>query len=454
MNRNILLAFGMMMVFLSVFSSPVFAQSCDIEIYGLVAENDHVYAHIENLGDSTETINYTFYVDDEEVNSGVTDIDSGEEEMVSHSYNFAPGSYDVELRAEADCGATDIQRLIHTRIDDWDCSEPDYCIEGAIRCDCDDEIVYVCDGDEWIVLAEGENEYCEYCGGDDCCGLPDPYWDCELCGCDDYGCTPSGDCGVHIEEMVYTDNLGEDSGGSVEVTVRNTGVYRETVTIRLFVDELLTDSNSVSIGAGDETSRTFTFITTPGTHEIKVSARANCGSLNSMSRIINVVDLGDHVGPPQPPGPEPGPTLIVVDPPSLDIQRYDARPIVVNIKTDVPQYFRVDVRDYNFERSWIDYTYEFWVEDEMNAYIYVTPREYGEYCMDVYVTARTDWTSIRQHVEFFVSAPREQELGWLADVVNFFTHPVTVMVTILSSLFVVIYAGIRFFVPETEAWEA
>ena len=248
--------------------------------------------------------------------------------------------------------------------------------------------------------------------------------------------------------MTYTDNLGEGSSGSVEVTVRNTGKYRETITLRLFVDELLTDSNSLSVEPGEEGKRTFSFSASIGTHEIKVSARASCGSLSSMSKIIKVIDLGSHVEPPQHPQPGPEPTIIIVEPSSMDIQRYDVRPVVVDINTDTPQYFRVDVRDYNFDRSWMDYDYEFWVEDEAKAFIYVTPREYGEYYMDVYVTARTDWTSVKQHVEFFVSAPREQEAGWFADVVNFFTHPVTVIVAILASLATVIYAGTRFFIPE------
>ena len=483
MKTNIFVILSMFFVIFSAVPGISASDDCVIDVYGLYVSGNQITATIRNYDTEEQGVNYIFFVEDDEVNSGVIYLGAGENAEVKHSYNFGTGRHEVRIEVESSCDS-DVEEIVYTRLDDWNCDDCDYCIEGSLRCDCADKAVYECRNDEWVLLAEGRNEYCAICGDEDCCGLPEPCWDCDVCGCDDcvcdhddcneYDCDcdkcgwddydfdgcgchwDDGNCGVYIEEFNYIDNVKEDGMAEAEVTVRNTGEGREIITVRLFVDGIMKDSNSVSVDKNREFTRSFTFYPTIGTHEVKISAKANCGSSDWVSKIIKVVDLGDHIEPPPFPGPEPEPTSIEISPINLDIQRYDAATIVVNIHSKEPQYFRIDIRDYNFDKNWITYDREFYVDGDKSAYIYVTPDEYGEYEMDVYVTAKTEWKIVKETITFFVASPQEQEMeyDWFGGLVYFFTHPATVFLAIVFSLIIVIYSGSKLLIPEPESWES
>ena len=456
MRTNLTLLTSIFIVFLTAISIPVKADTCNIDVYGLYVSGSTIHAYIENNGDSLQTVDYVFYVNDEEIVAGVTDIDIGERQRVTHNYNFATGYTEVSIEAESSCGSFDSESLVLTRFDDWDCTDCDYCIEGAIRCDCESRKVYECIDDDWELIAHGENEYCEICGDDDCCGLSDPFWDCDTCGCDFNDDPDDRTCGVYIEELTYIENIKEGEKGEVEFTVINTGNHREVIALRLFVDGIMKDSNSVSLTSDGSVTRTFSFYPTVGTHEVKVSAKSSCGSSDWFSRIIKVIDMGNHIEPPKPPEPDPEPTSIDITPARLDIARYDAKAIAINIHSEVPQYFRVEVRDYDFDREWMEYEREFYVEGDKTEYIYIRPQEYGEYELDVHVTGRTEWKMVKEHVTFFVAKPDTTPIGFdiIGDFIYFFTHPATVLVVIIISFGLVIYGSTKLIIPEPEPWEA
>jgi hypothetical protein len=442
--------------------SSVNALPCGTDVYGLYSTENQIYAYIKNTGNTSQMFNYTFYVDGVNVNMGTINISAGATQQVSHTYNFGTGRHTVRIEAISECGSEDYESLVHTQFEYQDCDEPRLCIEGATRCDCTQKKVYECRDNEWELLAHGENEFCEICGQEGCCGLPEPCWNCETCGCDDGcddgNCDPQDeDCGVFIEQFNYIDNIKENGSAQAEAVVRNTGDHREVITVKLYIDGLLKDSNSVSVAAGKDFARTFYFRPAVGTHRIEIAATTECGSVDFMDRTINVIDLGEHIEPPKPaPAPSPSQTTIEITPASLDIPRYDVRVIVVNIHSSIPQYFRIDVRDGNFDNGWLDYEGEFYVDGDRSAYIYVTPAEYGNYGMDVYVTGRTEWKTVKQHVTFYVAAPKEAEtsVDFFADLPFILTSPGAMLIALLTSIAAVIYTGTRLFSPKPDAWKA
>ena len=114
------------------------------------------------------------------------------------------------------------------------------------------------------------------------------------------------------------------------------------------------------------------------------------------------------------------------------------------------------MRDYNFERGWLTYDREFYVEGDKTAYIYIAPEKYGDYEMDVYVTGRTEWKTVKEHVIFYVASPKEianEEFDMFGGIVYFFTHPATVMVAIVLSLIIIIYGGTRLVLTKPQPWK-
>ena len=161
MKIHLMVLISVFLAFFAVFSSYVQASICefdDIDVYDLHVSGNHITAYIKNNKDTVQTIDYIIYVNGEVIVEDILDIDIHETKFVSYPYNFESGRYEVAVETEISCGYIDREDLVYTKFDDQNCDDCDYCIEGALRCDCENKKVYQCLDDDWVLLAQGENE--------------------------------------------------------------------------------------------------------------------------------------------------------------------------------------------------------------------------------------------------------------------------------------------------------
>jgi hypothetical protein len=440
-----------MLVFSTVLAASGYAQECNIEMHGLnVPQNNHVIAFVKNLGDLTTSVSYRVFINGDLKHSGSATIAEDENLDIVYDYDFSePGTYYIKVDATASCGAYTEQALTRYIFEDTYCTDPLFCEDGAISCDCDREIIYVCEDEEWLPLAKGKNQYCEYCcgvcGTCDCPEGPIDSGSCFEHQCFEHHCDCEGDHGVLIKGFTYSTNVMEGQEAYVTAEVRNTGDFGDWFSMKLYVDGDYEAVKTFSLVSGQTAKKTIYFYPEKGSHDIELRVISGCASDKASAR-INVIEQGQSVVIPQP-EKETTPTSIEIGSDNLDIPIHQTRSVVIKIHSEKPQRFRFRLE--NMNEDWVDYEQSVYVDGDETVSLYITPHEEGHYKMNIYVTALKESLHFRRDVYFYV-VPGGEEAEEPADFGDFseflliiFTSPMMIIIMTLGLLYFVLRVGDR-----------
>jgi hypothetical protein len=330
---------------------------------------------------------------------------------------------------------------------------------------------FTCQGDWQMVKFQQEdcsakwvkNKYCAYGCEDNYCKTPCPEgylneYDCsgstlwrryltntceeiwkfvEACpnGCYENACLgsdgPKGEeCGIDIQSVDYVDNFHEGEKGRVVVTVKNTGTVKEKLNLTLLVDGAKKYSYSINMNSGDEIEKAMFYYIGPGLRNGDVIAKTSCGSVDSASFQVNVLEKEEEViFPPYTPPYEEEEieTLVTISPDSLDIFQGMAKSIAVDIQSE-RQPFSISVS--GVPPEWVSYDNLVEVQGSETIFIFVTPKVTGNYVMEVSVTALDENKFFSSNVDLFVitpgQAPLSEAMG--SDVIFYFVIGMVIII--------------------------
>ncbi len=496
-------------LFVTIYFSDLAAALCDVDVYNLDVENRDITAHIKNTGNATEIINYTILVNSVFVESQEVELNSSEVFDISTSYNFDVGRYEVELKAVADCDSFDYESMVHYVLYPFECKNP-HGIRGENRCDYDLRQYLVCRGGSWIVLARNnDGEYCYnclyHCGDGSCnCGetysscyrdcrrsctqewiCMDSYYkvyrysDCSLgtsvyCpnGCRSGECiSGSSVCDVGITTFDYVNRFPFGHEGYVTMNIMNTGSRTETINISFYLDGVLKNYRRFGVGAGDEKSQTFYYMPGDGSHQIKVIMETSCGTEERRDAYVNVFRISDddfvicndngicepEIGESVTNCPRDCAVIILPDtsvdinPSGMDMGINRGKVVSVYIVSHHPQTFTIHVT--GVPESWMSYEKSIHVDEKDTVYIYITPKELGNYNMTVSVEAQDEGLVFSSDVALYVAPLSKSDiedsllgrfLKLIADFFGFLGSNLWALVTLLVIAFVtVIVVGMK-----------
>ncbi len=473
---------------MSIMSSPAYASVCGVNVYALDVDGNEIVGYIRNTGDTLEVIDYDIYVNDGVVKSGGFELDPDEARRIEHDYNFGFNEYEIELVAEADCDADDSEVIFHNILEPYICQNPS-ALNGQDYCDYVNTRYLVCDDGTWIVEDINSGEYCYNCDvcGDDMCNCGETSESCWVdCGntCnsgykDTYRCNGAwrqrlyldhncnyewriwekcedecfdgycvgegddngngnggdngdydGDCGASIVGFDYISHISSGSPAWVRVIMENTGEDKERLTARLYIDGSHWGSKYSDLNPGAEATKGFNFYLDPGSHDIKIEVRADCGSREIREVVINsqssgtfpsgcnyngVCEYGESYNtcPHDCTKPEPSPgysTSVDIHPNTLDIEKFTTGVVSIDITSARKQTFTITVSGVDTEWTSFPGTVEM-ETGKKRVYLYVTPDESGTHALGVKVKAESESREFTDTVNFYVS-PAQNGAGY------------------------------------------
>ena len=412
-------------------SSSVVAQQCGVEVASGDVANNRVNFTIRNTGLAAEVISYSLSVSSSVIYNGTSTIQKGETASFMVEHNFTPNnfaSYEVKIKAHADCGSNHSLTVVHWIFDQYTCSNPQG-TETQNICDYSNAQYITCTNGQWA--AESQDQYCGKCPhhcGDGICSCAESYSSCpadcpssctqgyidsyscdgnilqrayryvnctrtwivqNLClnGCYNGSCinqtTPR--CGVQIMSFDYVSQVLSGLNTYITMTSKNTGESQTRINNSLWVDDILRDYKYQDVASGSTLQSTLNYPAgTGGQHSILVKSRAGCGSEDSrVSSITTISSSQPPIGPgPLPPAPTvPKATTASFYPSSIDTTVYSSKIVGIGMVTSKPQSFAISAS--GLPDGWVQYSNAVSVDDEKTAYIYITPRSLGNYTLHV-----------------------------------------------------------------------
>jgi hypothetical protein len=268
---------------------------CRIDIFDLEVEDEEdIEFRIKNTGGIDTDVTYKIYVDGDKVEEDNIFLEEEESQLVSFRYyDFEEGeSYDIRVRAEAECGDVDEEVIEFTlfgdcNIDVFDLDvENDEDIEFKIRNKGDfdvdvDYIIFVNDDKEeedTIRVDEGETERISFEFDDFEFGEDNEIrvWAEAECGDtdeEDIEFEPEGDCRIDVF------NLDVEDDEDIVFKIKNRGDFDIEVEYRIFVNDDEEEEDDIDLDEGDTEKIKFEFddFEDGETYEIRVEAEADCG---------------------------------------------------------------------------------------------------------------------------------------------------------------------------------
>jgi len=270
------------------------------------------------------------------------------------------------------------------------------------------------------------------------------------------------DCGVSITDFDYITQVSEGSPAWVKTTVKNTGNYKETITVKLYIDNSYWGSEKAELHSGTKTTRSFNFYLDEGSHDVRVDAVANCGSKDTRHVTINVQKLGDQPQAcnyngvceygesyqtcphdcPKPEEPTTYTTSVDVHPTSLDIENCGTGTVSIDITSARKQTFTIDVT--GVSEDWVSYPGSLEMEaGKKRVYLYITPREPGIHALELSITAESEGKEFTETVSFYVSPGQEAVSGMTGFLIANTASLAALVIIVIIAAFVVIYIGYK-----------
>jgi hypothetical protein len=412
-------------------------QGCGVDVYSLELTGDNdIRFRIRNTGDDDESVNYKIYVENELIIERNIYLNDGEWDSIEESFSFYLSDSLVKVRATADCGASDTE---YARSDGY--------YDGM----CQNKYLneYRCSG-SWL-----QRKY-QYT---DCSTI---WVNSEYCssGCSGSSCIGTGQCGVSIQRFEYQTSIVAGNAAYVTLEARNTVSSSETITLSLWVDGQLKDSFSSTVSQGMNLMRTFYYYPTAGTHQILAKAETNCGSSDTRTAAVSVMQSGQPSPYPYPtptPTPTPSlPTAVSIYPSSLETSLCSAAFVTIDIHNSVEQVYTIQVS--GVPSDWVSYQSQNIVKaGDRQLFVYVEPKEVGTHSISVTVTAGTERKTYQQDVSIYTAAPAAQPgasgdgiTGYLTDAAK---NPVFWIVLIIIAGAIVVIVGAARLRPDEEFYE-
>ncbi len=372
-------------------------EDCNIDLFDLDVDGDEITFKIKNKGAQDEDVTYRIYIDDDKEYQRTVQVDEGDTRTFYYNdYDFddEDHEYEIEVRAEADCGDTETERV-------------------------------------WYQRGEGY----------------------------------TGSCGVQIRNLDYTQSIDVGGYAYVEAQVKNTGSVKRYMTMRIYLDGVQTGMTSFWLDEGSSAVKSISFRpSVSGTKTLRVTVDATCGASDT---VYGTMYIGTSPGPSpgacnyngvcesgeswyncpydcsQPVIDDSGPTEVDIRPSSLDVKQYKSKIITIDINSYVPQEFQVSVS--GLPNDWTDYKPSAWVDDQKNAYVFVSPRQAGHYQFTVSVRSVTEGITYNKQVDMFVAAPGQE--GGFDGLTGMFTGTLssawTVLIIVILLSGVVVYFASR-----------
>jgi len=411
-------------------------QGCGVDVYNLeMISNNEIRFRIRNTGQDTESINYKVYVESEVIIEHAISLDEDEWDSIEETFSFDIGDSIVKVKAKADCGSTDTEFL---SIDgDHGICQKKYLDE------------YRCSG-SW---SQRKYQY------SDCSSLWVNYESCSS-GCSNGFCIGTGgQCAVSIQKFDYQTSIVAGNAAYVTLEARNTASRQETITLSLWVDGQLKESYPSTVSTGSTSLRTFYYYPSAGVHQIQAKAETNCGTSDTRTATVNVLQTGQPSPYPYPYPTPPAPSLptaVSIYPSSVDTCLCDAKFITINIHNSVEQVFTIQVT--GIPSEWVSYQSQTIVKQgDRQLFVYAGPKELGTHNMRIKVTAETEKKSFEQDVSVFTAPCPEKPAatgdGITGSLIEAAKSPLFWIVLIIIAGAVVIFIGATRLKPDEEFYE-
>ncbi len=220
---------------------------------------------------------------------------------------------------------------------------------------------------------------------------------------------PAGACKLSVKRFDYYSYLREGMDGWAEIEIENTGERPGTLTTELYVDGTLTEKRKVYLGTGESREERFEFPLSTGTHKIRVEAYLPCSKRVKKYAEITVFPLTSDVFIPESGEEEEAEiteTGVIIRPSSLDIELGSGKTLEVVMKSPESTEFGISVE--GIPEDWVNYPGNVEVEGKKTAYVYVVPKELGNYEFRVVVTAGSE--RFEEQIHLYV-APSGEDGG-------------------------------------------
>ncbi|MEM5871264.1 MAG: PKD domain-containing protein [Candidatus Aenigmatarchaeota archaeon] len=220
-------------------------------------------------------------------------------------------------------------------------------------------------------------------------------------------------CDLMVKKFDYYSYLFEGSIAWVETEVENVGDSSQTLYLKLYVDGVLKDQYTKYLKPGEKTTKKFEFSLSVGSHTINIEAYFPCSRKINKTAEITIFPRSSSAFIPYPSNvSQPtGEISVSINPKSLDIEIYSGDTIEISINSPVKTKFEIFVD--GLPENWASYPKEVEVEGSEKFYVYIVPKELGNYEFKVKVKAGN--RTFEEHVSLYVSPKSEEVSGGIFD---------------------------------------
>lgn len=372
-------------------------EDCNIDLYELDAEDGEISFKIKNKGNEDMDVTYRIYIDDDKEYQKTVEINDGDTRTFYYDdYDFEEDQeYEIEVRAEAECGDTEKETIWYVYGDDYSGS----CGVEIRNYDYTQSLEV--DGYAWVE-AQVKN---------------------------------TGRSKTYMSMRIYLDNVqvgltsfwlekGETQTKSISFRPSVSG----TKTLRIVVD--------ATCGASDSAYGTM-YIGGEGPGPVPGQCNYNGVCESGESWYACPYDCPE-------PGPsDSGPTSVEIRPSALDVSLYKSKIITIDIDSYLPQEFQVTVE--GVPEDWLDYKASVWVDDEKNTYIFISPKQGGHHQFMVNVRSVTEGITYRKQIDMFVATPDQDSGmdGFTGMLIGGASNVWTLLILIIALAAVLVYFASR-----------
>ncbi|MCK4714983.1 MAG: hypothetical protein KAT35_05370, partial [Candidatus Aenigmarchaeota archaeon] len=355
----------------------------EIDVYGLeVEDNEDIIFKIKNRGDFDTEVEYRILIDGHEEEEDDIDIDEGDIERIRFEFDdFEDGeTYNIEVRAEAECGDRDDIEIIYV---------------GGHECSGRYIESYRCSGN-WVQKLYRNTD----------CNVEWRDWQYCSLGCSGGKCTgqtpvvpadkPAGSgCGLVVDSFDFPADIVTGGTSHVTAVIRNSGTSTKDAYMDIFLNGGYLGRKSFVLSPGAGTTKVWNYIVPGDTHTISIAvSSADCSTAIRMEKTMSsgipsgtvacnynqVCEAGESwyscpYDCDKPSQDSPEPTSVDVTPRSMDVNLYKSKVISVRINSFVKQDFRISVD--GVPQDWLSYKSVINAEGEKTAYVFVNPKEKG-----------------------------------------------------------------------------
>ncbi|MBN2102032.1 MAG: PKD domain-containing protein [Candidatus Aenigmarchaeota archaeon] len=242
-----------------------------------------------------------------------------------------------------------------------------------------------------------------------CCGCGYQCDSCSTCNTCNQPTQPTTSCGVQITDFDFLASGMTGNQVWAKATVKNTGEQTESVTLYLYVDDVLEDQQSMSLNKDNSQTKKFYFyVDEAGSKNIRISAYAACGSSDESEGTMTIRE-----GFIPTPAPEPDPLRVNIYPKRVDMSACEGGSVILELNSPDKREFYLEVTGIRDE--WIEYPESVIVDGSKKAYVFLNPMEAGTY--EVTITASTGDKEFSQMIYVYVS-PEAGDSGSKGDILS------------------------------------